>query len=456
MAGEARSVFCHLREAAGLKLEEAARRLRVSIVRAGKFESGAAELTVRQIQILEKLILKAEKTKKITKTFKYYDFFAGCGMASVGLGDGWHCVFANDINETKALVYKAYHGDQSFVLKDVKQVKTCELPGAADLAWASFPCQDLSLAGNGLGLKSARSGLFFSFWHLIRSLDKEKRAPRVIVLENVCGLLTANNGQDFVTIASAFSGRGYRFGAVVIDAVRFLPQSRPRVFIIGVHRDVRLEPSLLSNEASPFWHPKALREAYGRLSKAAASKWRWWDLPPPPPRTHDLADIIEGTPTGVKWHTLTETKYLLSLMDAGNRKKLEAAKELNRPRIGAVYKRMRPDGKGGRVQRAEVRFDNIAGCLRTPNGGSSRQTILVVNGQKVRSRLLSPREAARLMGLPDDFPLPVRYNDAYHLAGDGVAPPVVQHLARNLIEPLLAFSSDYQISRSSLRQFKAA
>jgi DNA (cytosine-5)-methyltransferase 1 len=102
-------------------------------------------------------------------------------------------------------------------------------------------------------------------------------------------------------------------------------------------------------------------------------------------------------------------------------------------KVGAVYKRTR-DG----IVRAEVRFDGISGCLRTPTGGSSRQTIVVVEGERVRTRLLSSREAARLMGLPESYRLPVRYNDAYHLAGDGVAVPVVAHLARTLLEPLLA------------------
>jgi DNA (cytosine-5)-methyltransferase 1 len=89
------------------------------------------------------------------------------------------------------------------------------------------------------------------------------------------------------------------------------------------------------------------------------------------------------------------------------------------------------------VQRAEVRFDDVAGCLRTPAGGSSRQLILVVDSNEVKSRLISTRETARLMGLPDDYVLPEKYNEAYHLTGDGVVVPVVRHLAENLLEPLV-------------------
>ena len=89
------------------------------------------------------------------------------------------------------------------------------------------------------------------------------------------------------------------------------------------------------------------------------------------------------------------------------------------PSVGFVYKRVRNG-----VQRAEVRFDGVAGCLRTPEGGSSRQIVLALEDRQARSRLLSPREAARLMGVPDRCWLPPKYNDAYRAMGDGVAVPV--------------------------------
>ena len=63
-------------------------------------------------------------------------------------------------------------------------------------------------------------------------------------------------------------------------------------------------------------------------------------------------------------------------------------------------------------------------------------TIMIVEGRRIRSRLLSPREAARLMGVPDSYPLPANYNEAYHLFGDGVAGPVVCWLSRNLLSPI--------------------
>jgi DNA (cytosine-5)-methyltransferase 1 len=123
------------------------------------------------------------------------------------------------------------------------------------------------------------------------------------------------------------------------------------------------------------------------------------------------------------------------MMSPINQEKVQAAKASGRRMVGAIYKRTRPNQDGLKVQRAEVRFDDVAGCLRTPAGGSSRQIVLIVEGNTVRSRLLSPREAARLMGIPEKYSLPKRYNDAYRLAGDGVAVPVVAWLARQIIEP---------------------
>jgi DNA (cytosine-5)-methyltransferase 1 len=148
--------------------------------------------------------------------------------------------------------------------------------------------------------------------------------------------------------------------------------------------------------------------------------------------------LIEDNPVGVKWHTASETAKLLRMMSGINLEKLDEAQGMGRRMVGAVYKRTRVDEVGRKAQRAEIRFDDIAGCLRTPAGGSSRQVIVVVDGKHVRSRLISPRETARLMGLPEDYGLPSNYNEAYHLTGDGVAVPVVRHLAAHIFEPLLA------------------
>ena len=165
--------------------------------------------------------------------FTFYEFFAGGGMARVGLGEAWQCVFANDFDPVKVAAYLANFGDDDLHQGDVWALSAAELPGRADLAWASSPCQDFSLAGARAGLAGGRSSAFFGFWRLIEALSGEGRAPRLIVIENVVGLLTSHGGRDFEALCRALAGQGYRFGALEIDAARFTPQSRPRVFVVA-------------------------------------------------------------------------------------------------------------------------------------------------------------------------------------------------------------------------------
>ena len=198
--------------------------------------------------------------------------------------DSWKCLFANDFDEKKAAAYQENWGSGELLVGDVAQLTSRDLPGRADLAWASFPCQDLSLAGMGAGLKGKRSGTFWPFWNLIGELSKEGRQPDVVVLENVCGALTSHGGADFRSLISALGAEGYRTGALVIDAALFVPQSRPRLFIVGVRGGIEIDPSLFSERPRDPFHTSGIITAYKGLSRASRAKWLWWNLPVPPPR----------------------------------------------------------------------------------------------------------------------------------------------------------------------------
>ncbi len=371
-------------------------------------------------------------------------------MARAGLGSNWRCLFANDFSPTKVAAYIDNWGNDHIHLGDVGLIETSQLPGRADMAWASFPCQDLSLAGAYAGLgevgaKMTRSGTFWHFWSLVKGLSREGRNPKTIVLENVFGALTSRGGADFVAISNALADGGYRFGAVVIDAAHFVPQSRPRVFFVAVDANASYPGELVCGGPALVWHPVALRRAQNLLKGHALDNWLWWNLPQPPKRELDLVDLVEASPADVRWHSQVETERLLAMMSEVNRQKVIGAQLAGRRVVGAVYRRTRPDENGVKQQRAEVRFDGLAGCLRTPGGGSSRQTIIVVEPGSIRSRLLSSREAARLMGLPESYRMPRRYNEAYHLAGDGVCVSVVRFLAEVVLEPLARVRQDTQM-----------
>ena len=361
----------------------------------------------------------------------FYEFFAGGGMARAGLGSDWQCLFANDISASKGQSYKANWGDDDLSVKNIYDVRLNELPGSAAMAWGSFPCQDLSLAGVGVGLEGERSGAFWGFWKLICDLKTAGRKPPLVVLENVFGALTSRDGKDFELIADAIAAEGYLVGAMLIDAVHFVPQSRPRLFVIGVDSHLKLPKHSHTNTPNPAWHPDAMVRAYNRLSRQVKTAWRWWSVPHNDAPLLTLDSLVEADPKGVEWHSENETNKLLEMMVPLHRRKVLAAQRVGAVQVGTIYKRTRHG-----VQRAEVRFDGVAGCLRTPGGGSSRQTIMVVDGAKIKSRLISPREAARLMGLPDSYKLPENYNAAYHLMGDGVVVPVVSHLNKHLLLPI--------------------
>jgi DNA (cytosine-5)-methyltransferase 1 len=353
-------------------------------------------------------------------------------MARAGLGAGWRCLFANDFDPLKAQTYRDNWGGDDLDQGDIWAVEPSLLPECADLAWASSPCQDFSLAGGRAGLEGGRSSAFWGFWRLVETLAAEGRAPRALVIENVVGLLTSHGGQDFAALCGALARLGYSFGALEIDAAAFTPQSRPRVFVVAT----REAPP--AHQQQGAFHSRNVLRAHAALSSALQARWVWWSLPAPPARNSDLAAVLEPD-ASVRWHTAAQTERLMQLMAPVHRRKIESARAAGARKVGALFRRTRTE-EGVRVQRAEVRFDDVAGCLRTPGGGSSRQTVVVVQDGQVRTRLLSAREGARLMGLPDDYRLPSSDNAALHITGDGVAVPVVRHLAERLLEPLLGFN----------------
>ncbi len=361
----------------------------------------------------------------------YYEFFCGSGALRLAIGDAMDCIFASDWDAAKAASYCANFGTAAFRLADIAKLTAADLPGHAALAWASPPCVDLSLAGRRAGLDAERSGCFWPFAGLVRNLVAEDRGPAVIAIENVAALLSSNGGADFTAIVEAFASLGYMVGAVEIDASLFVPQSRRRLFIVCARADIPAGVTQ-AGPAAPF-HTVSILKAHERLPQPLQCAWRWWRLPLPPPRQMQFCDVLEparGDPR--------DLARILEIMAPTHRAKLEAAIKARRPGdvlVGAVNRRMRAQD-GRKVQRAEIRFD-LANALRTGGGGSSVQAFVIVDDDGAHARKITPREAARLMGLPDTFRLPATLKAAHDLVGDGVCVPAVAWLHRHVLAPIV-------------------
>ena len=344
------------------------------------------------------------------------DFFAGSGLVSAGLSSDFRTVWANDISPKKALVFNANNDAGVLQVCPIENISGKALP-SVDLSWGSFPCQDLSLAGDIRGLYASRSGLF---WQWLRVMDEMSVRPPVVVAENVIGLVSAAGGAYYVTVHKELAKRGYRVGAVMLDAANWLPQSRKRIFVIGVQDAVDI--TALTSTRATWCHPEPVVKVAGMVDD-----WIWWNIPAPKNSKPILDEIVDfDSPCDSE----AVQAQKLSLIAPEKIKRMREL-SLGCRRAFTGYRRTR-----NHKQVLEVRTDGMAGCLRTPCGGSSRQIIIIANNGDLRTRLLTVRETARLMGVPETYQIPGSYNDGYMAMGDAVAVPVVEYLSRQLLAPL--------------------
>ena len=282
-------------------------------------------------------------------------------------------------------------------------------------------------------LPGTRSGLFWDWIRVLKELGDHGKRPPVLVAENVVGFIVSDQGKHFHLAYRALRDLGYRVGAVVIDAKAFVPQSRPRAFIIAVSQEIPLDGLCQQFPSEPFHTSGLVRTSF----VVNDPEWVWWSLPIPQRKTPIFSDLCEQN---APCDPPSKTRQLCAMLSPLNRKKLDVARKAKMSFAGTAYRRTRPDEDGHKVQRLEIRFDGIAGCLRTPNGGSSRQTVILVDHGLVHSRLMTVRECARLMGAPDTYEVQGSYNDGYRAMGDAVVVPVTRWLTRHLLKPLAARS----------------
>ncbi len=353
----------------------------------------------------------------------FYEFFAGGGLARLGLGPDWKCLFANDNDPAKVNSYRANFGSGDFVEADIASLHSPKLPGHADLAWASFPCQDLSIAGKRVGLDGSRSASVWEFLRIVQELSLEKRAPRLLVLENVPGLVSAHQGLDLQHLIAKICELGYHCYPLVMDAALFLPQSRARLFLVCVHQDVLVPKELLVAKPFSLWHP-------GFLVRALPYQKSWLTLPVPKQRPVRLRQVLR---LKAQWEELEPDADLLRLMGPQSRMKVKAALRSHRPIYGCAVNRLCWEKNGGRSRRADWRLDGPAYCLTT----RASFHLVRIHRNQVQRRYLLVQEMAKLMGVPSSYRLPSSKTQSNKLLGDGVAVPVVAYLQKHLLLPIL-------------------
>lgn len=353
------------------------------------------------------------------------EFFAGIGLARMGLeAAGFKVTWANDYEPDKKAMYTAQFGDDAhFVLGDIAAVTPADLPHGAQLAWASSPCTDLSLAGNRAGLDGDQSGTFWQWIRLLGGLGDQR--PPVVVLENVVGLATSHGGDDLTAAIRAMNGLGYSVDVLAIDARRFVPQSRPRLFVVGAQNAPADDPM-----ANPDLRPEWLSWVFSDKSLVTHRA----TLPEPPAhRVDGLSGVIEPIPLDdERWWSQERTDAFIASLSPIQWERLNRLRREHGSSYRTAYRRTRAG-----VAVWEVRADEISGCLRTARGGSSKQAVVRVGAGKIRIRWMTPCEYARLMGAGEYDLASARANQALFGFGDAVAVPVVEWLAQNYLMPLI-------------------
>ena len=337
---------------------------------------------------------------------------------------GAEVVFANDISSVKAHMYALNYGQSEFVLDDVAVLRGTDIPDA-EIATASFPCTDLSLAGNRAGLMGRESGSLIEFLRILKEL--EDRRPAVVMLENVAGFATSNGGRDLLTSLEALNDLGYWCDIAALDARYFVPQSRVRLFVIGSAGPPSASSGIArQNSLRPKWVPRFL-EMNPHL--------KMFSLPLPSiPDSSGLTldDLADNPPSNDSiWWSEDNTKRFLQHMSAINESR--ASELTNAPYITrrAAYRRTR----GGKAL-WEIRADSISGCLRTTRGGSSKQALVEGGHGELRVRWMSAKEYARLQGASDFRWEDTPESQVRFALGDAVCVPAVSWIARNYLMPL--------------------
>lgn len=362
---------------------------------------------------------------------KVAEYFAGIGLARLGMEQaGFDVIWSNDISEKKARLFRARFGeseeDHRYDVRDLNQVAASDIPAEVDVAWASFPCTDLSLAGARGGIHSGSSAAFWSFARNLAHLGR--RRPKALVIENVTGFASSRGGKDITVAIRTLNGLGYSMDIVSLDARRFVPQSRPRLFLIGIHKSII---SLIdeTSESGPLRPAsvEAVRNSPGLVMHRQSL------ATPPALLDGGLSSVVEDVAADdERWWSGERTQAAIESLSEIQLSRLAGLQSGEHKVYRTAYRRMRAG-----APRWELRSDDLSGCLRTARGGSSRQAVVEIDGASVRWRWMTGVEYERLMGAEGFDLTEFSQSEVQWGFGDAVCVPAVRWLAEEYLAPVL-------------------
>ena len=251
------------------------------------------------------------------------------------------------------------------------------------------------------------------------------------MLENVVGFASSNGGQDLYGTIQKLNELGYACDILTLDAARFLPQSRPRLFIVGVLKSSPRRPLLQLSDVRPQWIIKFMLN-HPQLT---------FNTPflPPLPNTCEqtLNDSVERFPENHSiWWDSEKLDLFLSSLSAINVRRLDLLRRSKDVSCASAYRRTR---YGKPVW--EIRPDSLSGCLRTARGGSSRQALVEAGRGEVRVRWMTAREYSILQGAPKLIFGNATESQAKFALGDAVCVPVIEWLGAHYLIPAVRSAS---------------
>ena len=338
------------------------------------------------------------KRHRNNNAFTFIDLFAGIGGFRIALEQlGGRCVYASEFDGSAQRSYGMNHGVIPF--GDIKLNENKKrIPEGIDVLCAGFPCQPFSMAGLRKGFGDENKGtLFFDIKEIIAT-----KHPRIILLENVPGLLSIHNRDNegrnmsektIDTILNILRDElGYYVpDPKILNARHFgVPQNRDRVFIVGFLEHPNEEYKYPTGEGILDKHFGDIREK-GVVDTRYYMSERYWQT------LVKHKEVQHNQGRGYGYRTIGDNDFGHTLMVGG------MGLERN-----LIVDDANPDVNQAKDPRGELNHDHI--------------------------RVLTERECARMQGFPEYFEICVGKSPAYKQFGNSVAIPVVKEVARSLLK----------------------